>query len=308
MTDSSADGEPFADDDSILECEECLSPAEAFSAVGNETRLEILEALWSADERPVSFSDLRREVGMADSAQFNYHLSKLRGQFVTTTEDGYDFRHAGEAVVRAVLSGTLNEDPDIDPFPVEGSCVECGSGLQASYEDDRLSVSCPDCGRTHGGYSFPPGGFDERTRSEVMAAFNQRVRHLSCLCADGVCPECNGRMETTVSSGDDFHGLDVRVNHECRRCRHHVATSVGLVLLDDADVVSFYRDHDVDLNEVPFWTLEWIVTDRHTEVLEEDRSRVRVTVPLEGEQLRLTLDDSLDVVESEHLDRLPADD
>ena len=55
----------------ILNCEDCLAPAEAFSVVANESRLAILEALWRAPHRPVSFSERRRAAGMTDSAQFN---------------------------------------------------------------------------------------------------------------------------------------------------------------------------------------------------------------------------------------------
>ena len=81
MSDSSVSSD--TDPESVLECTECLDPADAFALIGNETRLAILEALWAADERPVSFSELRRAVGMRDSAQFNYHLQKLTGHFVT---------------------------------------------------------------------------------------------------------------------------------------------------------------------------------------------------------------------------------
>jgi DNA-binding transcriptional ArsR family regulator len=64
------------DEPSIQACEDCIAPAEAFSVVANETRLSILEALWRAPHSPVSFSELRQRVGMADSAQFNYHLGR----------------------------------------------------------------------------------------------------------------------------------------------------------------------------------------------------------------------------------------
>lgn len=46
------------DAEGILECTDCLDPAEAFALVGNEVRLSILEALWAADESAVSFSEL----------------------------------------------------------------------------------------------------------------------------------------------------------------------------------------------------------------------------------------------------------
>jgi len=294
-----------ADEESILACEECLPPAEAFAVVGNETRLRILEALWEAD-RPAAFSDLRRRVGMRDSAQFNYHLDKLVGQFVRKTDEGYGFRQAGRAVIRSVLAGTLNQSPELDPFPVEGTCVDCGSDLQARYEDEHVHIECSECGRPHGGYPFPPGGLEDRTREEILDAFNQRARHLSCLSKDGVCPECNGRMETSVgyAERDDAMGLEVRVDYECARCNLTTSSSTGLALLDDAEVVSFYRDHGVDLNDVPFWTLDWCVTDEHTGVASEDPWRLRVTIELDDEELVATLDGDLAVVSTE---RRPTD-
>ena len=47
---------------SLFDREECLRPAEAFAVVGDETRLAVLEALWAAPERPVTFPDLRSRV------------------------------------------------------------------------------------------------------------------------------------------------------------------------------------------------------------------------------------------------------
>ncbi|WP_135821168.1 winged helix-turn-helix domain-containing protein [Halostella litorea] len=308
MSEAGEPGDPG--DSSILDCDDCMTPAEAFAVVGNETRLSILEALWRADERPVSFSDLRKAVGMRDSAQFNYHLDKLRGQFVRRTDEGYTFRHAGWAVIHAVQAGSLTEQPEIAPFEVEGDCSDCGGPLAARYEDERVVVDCVECARTHANYPFPPGGLDGRTTGEVMAAFNQRVRHLHCLMADGVCPECSGTVETTVERDPAGYDLDVAVRHECQRCRHQLTTSVGQVLLDHAEIVSFYRDHGVDLNQVPFWTLDWCTADEYTTVLSDDPWRLRLDVPIdgpegtpagecEGERLTLTVDEDLVVREVE---------
>ena len=116
--------------------EECLQPAEAFPVVGNETRLDTLEALWAAPERPVTFSELRSRVGMADSAQFNYHLQRLTGQFVAKTDDGYDFRNFGRTVIQAAFSWLLNRDPELEPLAAEGDCIDCGAGPGAFCEDE----------------------------------------------------------------------------------------------------------------------------------------------------------------------------
>jgi len=289
---------------SINDCEDCLAPAEAFSVVANETRLAILEALWQAPERPVSFSDLRREVDMRDSAQFNYHLQQLTDHFVVQTDAGYDFRQAGKNVVQAVLAGSFTQRPHVDPIDLDEECTACGATLRASYRDETLGVGCPDCGKSHGRYPFPPGGLNDRTDEEVMEAFNQRVRHLHCLAADGVCHECNGKMDTTIThDAEDLLELEVRVDHRCQQCHHQLYSAVGLSLLDESEVVTFHRDHGVDLCTKPYWALGWCVSDEYTTVLSEDPWKIQVTIPLDDERLRVTLDGDLTVLDTE---RVPA--
>ncbi|WP_132056742.1 winged helix-turn-helix domain-containing protein [Halorussus amylolyticus] len=292
---------------SIQECDDCVAPAEAFSVIANETRLSILEALWAAPERPVTFSELRREVGMRDSAQFNYHLKQLTDHFVVQTDAGYDFRQAGQKVVRAILAGSFNEHPEMDPFEVVGSCAACEGALWARYEDEMLAIDCAECGKPHGKYPFPPGGLNDRTECEIAEAFNQRVRHLHCLAADGVCPECNGRMTTTVTHDDEAYlGLEVRVDHECEQCHHQLYSAVGLSLLDQSDVVTFYRDHGIDLCTKPYWCLAWCVSDEHTTVVSTDPWEIRIEIALDDEVLRVTLDGNLDVLELERESRSAA--
>lgn len=295
MSESSASAEAGR----LLECTDCLEPAEAFALIGNDTRLAILEALFEADERPVAFSELYRAVGIRDSAQFNYHLQKLTGHFVRHVDDeGYEFRHAGEKVVRSIVAGTFTERPRLEPFEVEGRCVDCAKRLKAHYADEHLEVTCTSCGRSHGRYGFPPGGLTDRTTDEIARAFDQRVRHLHCLAADGVCPECSGQMhpeiiETSTPTGES----SVNVERTCVQCGHGLTSAVGLQLLDDADVVSFHRDREIRLDRRPYWTLPWCVCPRYTEVLDRDPYRLEVRISAGGDELRVRLDDELQVTD-----------
>jgi len=298
--------ESESESESILDCVDCLEPVEAFSIVASEPRLAILEALWDADGDRLRFSELRERVGMRDSAQFNYHLGKLTDQFVRKTDQGYELRHAGEKVVRAVLAGSFTEHPEIGPFPAPGSCVDCGGPLRARYADERLAITCRDCGRGHGEYPFPPGGLNDRTRVELLDAFDQRVRHLHCLAKDGVCPECGGRMETTVTgTGEGECCLDVRprADHVCRQCGHSACSAVGLALLDQSDVVAFHDDHGIDLSETPYWQLEWCVSDAPVTVRSRDPWRLDVAIDLDDERLTVTLDGDLQIVATEPSER-----
>ncbi len=284
--------------DSVLDEVDRVDPAEAFQLIANETRLEILQALAEADDRPVSFSTLRKEVGMRDSAQFNYHLQQLTGQFVTQCEEGYAFKHAGEKVVRAITAGSFTEDPQLEPFEVQGACVACGGPLQATYHDERMRIECGECGRGHGEYGFPPGGLHDRTLEEVAQAFDNRVRHLHCLAADGVCPECGGRIRTTIDDADCCLGVDLHVDHVCPQCGHELCSAPGLRLLDHSAVVTFHRERGINLDTRPYWTLPWCVSDEHTRLLQSDPIRLEVQMEAGEDTLAVEMDETLSVVDT----------
>ncbi|MFC6964419.1 helix-turn-helix domain-containing protein [Halocatena marina] len=101
--------------------------ADALSVLANEHRIEILRVLADADE-PLAFSDLRKSIGMDDTGRFNYHLMKLCGRFVRTTDSGYELGHAGERVVLAAAG--------LDPDGVKALAE------QATTDDKE----CPVCG------------------------------------------------------------------------------------------------------------------------------------------------------------------
>jgi len=280
-----------------------VEPAEAFAVIANETRLDILEALWEFEDRPVRFSELFEQIEMDDSAQFNYHLQQLTDQFVVKTDDGYDLSHTGGQVIRALRAGTYTRSPEIDPFRVDGACTRCGGPLAAEYADEQLSIACQDCGKAHGKYGFPPGGVEDRTEDEIAQAFDERVRHLYCLAVDGVCPECSGRIHTEITQeGECCLDVEVRAEHVCERCRHDLCSSVGLALLDKAPVTAFYDDHGIDLTDRPYWTLPWCVDDQYVEVESTEPWRIQISIPLAEERLTVTLDGDLQIVDTHRIE------
>lgn len=272
-----------------------IQAADAFSVLGNERRIEILRALWAAEREPVPFSALHDRVDLPDSGQFNYHLEQLTNHFVRRTGDGYELRRAGEKVVQAVLAGSFTQHPRRD-IPMHDPCVICGETLRATYEDEVLSIACPACKHGHGEYPFPPGGLNDRTDDEILVAFDQRVRHLHCLAKDGVCPECNGRMRTTiVDEGECCMGVSIRADHHCEQCAHELCSTPGLAILDSAAAVAFYRDHKIDLSSTPYWQLPWCVSDHTIEVIDRDPWRLRIDLCVDSESLHVTLDETLEV-------------
>ncbi|MFC7068062.1 winged helix-turn-helix domain-containing protein [Halobaculum lipolyticum] len=307
-----------------------LAPAEAFALLGNETRIDILQALHGAtierdDGTPIQFSELYDRVDLDDSAHFNYHLKQLLDHFVRKVEcdpadpdgstadgssggatddcvEGYEFRTPGWKVVRSVFAGTFTGRSEVGPFDAPGDCYECGGDLEARYANERLTIACTDCGRTPVNYPFPPGGLADRTPAEFLDAFHHHVRHHYCLAADGVCPECMGRMETTVTTDTSMPGQDVAVEHVCGRCDNRLASAVGVNLLDTAPVLTFFADRGVDLTTDPFWTHPWTVSDVYTTVVTTDPLRVRLTLPCGDDAIGVTVDETLQVLDVETTD------
>ncbi|TKX74913.1 ArsR family transcriptional regulator [Halorubrum sp. GN11_10-6_MGM] len=282
-----------------------IPPSEVFTILGNETRVQVLHALLDlgADESPVSFTDLFERVDAADSANFSYHLDRLTGHFVRRRDDGYELRAPGRKVVSSIFTGTLTERAQLGFFPAAGSCHACGEDLHAWYVDDTLSIGCTDCGAIQVSYPFPAGALDGRSTDDLLDAFGHYVRHHYCLAADGVCPECTGAVETELVRTPDEEGQAVAVEHTCGRCSYDLRSTVGLLLLDDADVLRFHADRGVDLSSVPFWTFDWCVSDAATTVVSEEPLRVRLTVDCAGDEIRAVVDESGTVVETSDPDR-----
>jgi hypothetical protein len=265
----------------------------------------ILEALWYAEDRTVAFTTLYETVGTENSAKFNYHLGELTGHFVRKTADGYTLRTAGERVVQAAVEGSLNAHPNVGPIRTDDECPHCGGSLVATYRDENLAVGCRSCDRTLGDYSFPPGGLIERDDSEILSAFDRRVRHRQRLARDGVCPECSGRTRTRIlrdgdGDGDGRLDSDPVVEYTCEQCRNSLRSTVGLALLDRSSVVAFYREDGTDLGTVSYWQIDWCVSDEYTTVRSTDPWRIEVSVTRGDESLNVVLDGDLSVVETRH--------
>jgi hypothetical protein len=108
-------------------------PDEVFSAVANETRFDILRAVWDltktdAGDASATFAAVRAEAGVQDSGQFNYHLQKLSPRFVRKTEEGYETTHAGSQLVGAVVGE--------DPLRVEATVEVDGEELRLLLDED----------------------------------------------------------------------------------------------------------------------------------------------------------------------------
>ncbi|WP_440008359.1 winged helix-turn-helix domain-containing protein [Halomicrococcus sp. SG-WS-1] len=305
---------------------------EAFSVLGNETRLAILLALWEAyepfeAENTVAFAELRKRVGMRDGSQFNYHLTQLVGHFVRHTDDGYELRRAGHKLVQSVIAGAGLDNPELDPTEVDRACPVCGAPTVVTYHDEWLFHVCTECeGRFGNRDQFPEGTLagvnlnpavvtDRKPEELLNAAFVRGTWNLQSA-VEGVCAECSGPMEGWLHVCDD-HGAEgvcpncdrryeVMARFRCPVCKasgEYVPSCSWLVMHHPA-VIAFYADHGVPLQYdddsgsfQPRYRDVDPKEDIDFELITTDPPRVRVTFQHEGAELELTLDENVNVID-----------
>lgn len=280
-------------------------PEEAFAALSDETRVDILRALWEVEDRQATFSELREAVGVADSGQFNYHLDKLVGRFVRKTEDGYELTLAGLHVNGAIRAGAYTMAGTIDPVEIDQPCPSCGGTRTFRYEDETARIDCVDCAFTLSS-PIPPGVFADYDRETAPAVASRYFRTIVGQVSNGFCWYCDGPVELTVRSLAASTEADVPeeltdlpfAHFECERCGAEITGDLGSTLVDHPAVGGFYFDHGVDVRDRPFHTFNALDPDR-SEIRQRDPFRASVTFSVDGDSLTLVVDEDCDVVDVE---------
>ena len=300
------------------------SPVETFALLGNETRVDILQALWERFEsgggdNALPYSTLFDSVDISDSGNFSYHLEKLTGPFVRQTEDGYELKQTGINVVRAVVSGTVTQDPEFGPTGIDVDCPLCRAQMQIKYEDELLLATCSSCDglRTWGdteGMVFlglvPPVLMAERSVEEGFQAGVTFIMHQLAALHAGVCPHCSGIPDRKLEvcddhqRGPDNHCPNCNRYHLsegwmlCKTCKWRVFPPASLAVLTDPAVTAFYHDHGID-HRFDTWEGLERSFDIKEEIVSRDPLRVGFTLPAGDDELRLVVDEHLDLVDND---------
>ncbi|NHN59028.1 MULTISPECIES: helix-turn-helix transcriptional regulator [Halorussus] len=291
-----------------------LSLDEALSIVGEPTRativLELGEAR-SADPATsdaLTFTELMERTGVEDSGRFNYHLDKLVGTFVEKGDDGYGLSLPGQMLHQAFVAGTLTDRLAVDPFPV-GDCPECEGRLAASYRPDHvLIVECEGRERLFDAAHFPTRGVEVRSQSELLDAVYRRRHHKIAVMRRGVCHGCGGRIERRLGhnesvadscGGDPLSCLESYAVLACEECATSLAGHPANVAVTAPEVVGFFAEHGREAARSRWWNDPIAAARESIEVVGTDPVSVAVPYEIDGEQLRVVLDDRLQVVQTE---------
>lgn len=297
-----------------------LSPQEAFGVLGDDARLEILQALGEADE-PLAYTELFERIGYDDRSNFSYHLDQLRDHFITKADGTYRIRRPGERVLEAVRSGAVTTDPVRERTPTDRPCPFCSASIEVGYEQERVTMHCPKCpgllGRARsesdqfseaGNLGFrplPPAAVDGRTAAEIHDASKTWVALTVHAMRRGVCPRCSGRVEASVAvcePHDTSEGLCEQCGQRfgatavvaCTHCGSDLRVALAAYLGTRTEVMAFQLDHGID-PLAPGDFHPYAAVDET--ILSAEPFEARYTYTVDGDALTLTVDDDLSVVD-----------
>jgi Zn-finger nucleic acid-binding protein len=303
--------------------------ADAFALLADETRLTILLALWEAydpqaDDNTVPFSEIFDRVDYDDPGNLSYHLEKLEGQFVRQQAEGegYKIRTTGLKFVRAIIAGAGIQDVALEASEIDQACPFCGASTTISYRDGLVVHACTECDGavpeqtdTEGLLSmvpFDPAGLTDRSPEEIRAASTVAALRGAQTLFDGLCPACSGPVESWFEYCEHHDSADTcehcqskvvaRAHFQCRICRNHkIEPPQGLALFHPA-VASFYDDHGVStrIRADDFETVTRfydLMNTHEVELVSEEPLRVEVAASRDGDEIRLTFDETVSVVD-----------
>lgn len=302
---------------------------EAFTLLGNETRLDILLALWEAydpraEDNTVPFSQILVDVDIRDPGNLSYHLEKLDGQFIRqhAEREGYELRESGLLIVQSIIAGAGIQDVTVPTTPIDQRCPFCDAPTAIGYRDGVVIHACTQCDgaapeqvETDGFLSavrFDPAGLHDRTAEEIRAASRVAVFRRVQSLFDGLCPTCSGPVDGVLNGCTDHDPagncancgtkFPVWAHFQCRVCKNHsVASPKSLVLFHPA-VISFYDDHGVSTRTradeyESVRRVSTLIDDHEQELVSVDPPKAVVRASREEDTIQLTFDANASVVD-----------
>lgn len=304
-----------------------LSPDEAFAALGNDVRIEILRTLWEArgdqetkltdpdaPRNTLAFSELHDRVGYETASNFTYHLEQLVGHFVRRTDDRYALTWPGLHLVRSLIAGTVTNPQAVTPTETDAACPICDAPVEVVYFHQLCSLRCTQCAgllpeRMDRGFLFssalPPGGLTARTTDDILHAAVTYGLHRIASSRSGICPQCSGHVRTSIDvcvthewpdtgvcpACDRFHLAEVTYScQQCHRGRHLPAT---VPVFGIPAVVALYRNRGID-HEFASWRSFQRSLRTDEELVDTDPLRLRFSLPCD-DQPQVLVDETLGI-------------
>jgi len=295
--------------------------ADVFGLLSDETRIDILRTVAHAqyEERQtgvteLSFSDIYDRVDVDSTSKLSYHVGELTGTFLRKHENGYAFTHAGEQLVRFILSENYRDPPAFGTIETRGNCLFCGgSPLEAQLEDQYFLIRCAECNRPAFSYRIRPAQARSHSGHELIEAIIWEQVGDFLKMQQGVCPECAGQFQTEVMDAaeagvGDLVPVSFGMINECDQCRRVMGIPLPYAAAYHPESIAFHWEHDIDILGTGVWEFNHYLQDGQwtTDRIQADPDEYQVELQQETGALRLYLDEHAAVTRTErvrHSDR-----
>ncbi len=310
-----------------------LAPADAFAALGNDIRVEIIRVLWRANAayafddgshavETMAYSRLQEAVEVADNGKFNYHLSQLEPHFIRRTEEGYRLSGAGQRIARTVIAVSGPDRVDFSE-ELDMACPLCGAPVAATYEDQWFRIKCTGCPGLFGDQtprgtlflaSFPAGGLAARSPTNALDAGLYRCALDVMYLMYGVCRECAGPVGSAVSVCEDHTGgscescgtpFPVWAEMRCETCGFAKRLPIEMFVAGLVLASGVADDEQADLDGLSFERSFEFLQSRVETAVSRDPLAVAITIETGGGPVTVTVDEEMHVCE---VDRAGRDD
>lgn len=291
---------------------------EMFGLLSDETRVRILRAVALAEDEleeagagpaALAFSDIYERVDVDSTSKLSYHLGELTGAYLRKEGNEYTFTHAGERIVRFILSGNYGEPSEFGPESIAGTCLFCGSGaLEAHLSHRFFEIECLSCERQVAGQPVTPAQTRARETDELLDSIRRKSARVYSEIRGGICPECSGSLSADVIDmrGGPLPEADpFLVRSRCQQCLREYNSPLTYSVVYHPASVAFHWDRGVDVTGRGMWEFhDHVYHGRWTsERLASDPATYEVTLRRDADALRFRLDAGGTVTRAERVRR-----
>ncbi|RKD85938.1 winged helix-turn-helix domain-containing protein [Halopiger aswanensis] len=294
------------------------SAADIFRLLADDTRVDILRAVAVAQYEleevgsgaaVLAFSEIYDHVDVENTSKLSYHLGELTGTYLRKSEDGYSLSHAGERIVRFILSGNYEQPEAFGPEPVNGVCVFCGeNALEASLSHQFFRIDCTACEQQVTGQPITPAQVNTRDGDALIRSVKLRSTEDARQIRQRMCPECGAHLsadvihvsESALPDADPFV-----VTSSCEECLREYNSPLTYSVVYHPASIAFHWNHGVDVTTRGIWEFHEYVYDGlwTSERTATDPDEYEVVLRHGDDAVRFYLDSTATVVRTERVRR-----
>jgi len=292
------------------------SATDIFRLLADDTRVNILRAVAVAQYElegvgsgaaELAFSEIYDHVDVENTSKLSYHLGELTGTYLRKSDAGYSLSHAGERIVRFILSGNYEQPESFGPEPVDGVCVFCGEeALEATLSHQFFRIDCTACEQQVTGQPITPAQVRTRDGESLVQSVKLRGAEDARQIRRGMCPECGAHLSADVIAVPESPLPDADsfvVTSTCEECLREYNSPLTYSVVYHPASIAFYWERGVDVTARGMWEFHEYVYDGQwtSEQTASDPEEYEVVLRHGGDALRLYLDSTATVVRTERV-------